>query len=807
MNGVASNSPDFENLACEFRQAEGRFLVWRIRTSISLFTALLFCIAAGSLAAQQELAPPLNTSIDEVEALQTARCEDYLRARQWEDALTALDDLVEQAGNRWVQIDSSATEAGNYQLYVSAREYANRQLAFAPDELLNRYRSQVDPVAERWWQADSDPRVATLQRIAERMPLGSLGDDAILGLADAYLESGRLHQARYLLERLLPNSRLALDVESESPAYAGGPIWLWMKYAEANDVDIEAGLDVALNRQNAPLPIVKVEGIDQAQLWARIVWIDILTQQFERARYDLEVLKRLYPDGEGSLYGESGRWAELLEIEIGKAENRQFENPIGNRWPTLAGNTARLASGPALIDLPGLPAWTVEFPKVDLSGERLFARQSRLSDANATAVPYHPVVVGDIVAWCQEDYIRAVRLQDGEPQWPLGEDIDSDPLLRGMIASTDRDPEVTQSAENRTGVPRYTMFAIGNHLFSRVGNPVTSSRDPERRYFGQVWGVDLAQNATLLPGFMLQSDDPTLEFDGCPIADESHWYSLMRGTSPDSARVTVSVACYERLSVPPNEAPIPKWKVDLCDAEMPALALGSQCTHNLLTLAEGVLFINTNAGVVAAVDAERGQPLWLMKYPRTAWSERLDNEHYQRDLTPCVVADDQVVVAPSDSSDVFLLDRATGQLIWNRHLPRAQYLLGLDEDVLVFGGGQLWWLDRWHGNLLTTFPAASLASSPNASHSSPRGLGRGTMAGKRLYWTSREHLYIFRISPGASRGADGRDWYRPIAEKVIDLEPRGVTGGNLVIVDSTLLIAGTNRLWAFRLPWSESQTE
>jgi len=66
-----------------------------------------------------------------------------------------------------------------------------------------------------------------------------------------------------------------------------------------------------------------------------------------------------------------------------------------------------------------------------------------------------------------------------------------------------------------------------------------------------------------------------------------------------------------------------------------------------------------------------------------------------------------------------------------------------------------------------------------------RGYGRGVLAGERIYWPTRDRIYVFD-----QRGP--RQTRQPI-----DLAPLGLTGGNLLIYRDVLLIAAADSLSAF----------
>jgi hypothetical protein len=68
---------------------------------------------------------------------------------------------------------------------------------------------------------------------------------------------------------------------------------------------------------------------------------------------------------------------------------------------------------------------------------------------------------------------------------------------------------------------------------------------------------------------------------------------------------------------------------------------------------------------------------------------------------------------------------------------------------------------------------------------SPRGFGRGVLAGSEIYWPTRERIYVF------DQGS-GRQMRQPI-----ELAALGTQGGNLVIQDGVMLVASVDELVAF----------
>ncbi|MBI2478980.1 MAG: hypothetical protein HYV60_10220, partial [Planctomycetia bacterium] len=165
-----------------------------------------------------------------------------------------------------------------------------------------------------------------------------------------------------------------------------------------------------------------------------------------------------------------------------------------------------------------------------------------------------------------------------------------------------------------------------------------------------------------------------------------------------------------------------------------------------------------------------------------------------RDLTPCLLYRDLVIVAPLDCDQLFALDANTGILIWaslREQAADAIHLLGVGDEHLIASGDYLYWFDVYTGRLKSQFPAPH-RSLPGHAKPSPHGYGRGILVDKHVYWPTRESIFVFdqRIRPEML----GRT---PQAVRKIDLAFPGVTGGNLVLHDGSLLIATQDHLLVF----------
>jgi outer membrane protein assembly factor BamB len=326
------------------------------------------------------------------------------------------------------------------------------------------------------------------------------------------------------------------------------------------------------------------------------------------------------------------------------------------------------------------------------------------------------------------------------------------------------------------------MTAHENTLYVKLGPQATTVPQSDRHdplAPGHLAALDLGAEKKRLFEIRLLQDEwgAGWAFEGAPLVDGGNLYVAMRRRN--NLRAQAHVACFR---IKPNRAEL-RWRRFIAAAETLGQGQHTEYTHTMLTLDQGVLFVNTNLGAVAALAAETGEIHWIARYPRAPiQNDDPDRSrlHLFRDLNPCLVHKDLVMAAPTDSDQVFALDAATGMVLWSTGPQRAVdavHLLGVGGGHLIASGHRLYWIDIHNGRIAGKFPARV--------QDALRGYGRGILAGRYVYWPTRERIYIFDQH-------NMRQMRQPI-----DLAPIGMTGGNLVIVDGVLLIASAGRLAAF----------
>jgi outer membrane protein assembly factor BamB len=771
-----------------------------MKTRLGIFWALV--LTAGAVLAQDagsNAVAPFELSdavqLDEVDGAvraQLDRAKSLLADRQWDEAVEILRRLSEGTDDRLLDIGPRR--------YARLCDACGGFLAAMPSEALKLYRARVDPVARQWYEEGIARRKSKLlESIADRMLASSYGDAAIMALGSMALESGRYAAARAYWQRILEG------------------------------------------RPPTPSPQVGRQSIADADVRARLVLASILKGNAIRAKSELAAFARLHPDSQGRLGGREGRYVSLLESLL--AESASWPAAAASPdWPAFAGNPQRNRTAQTLVDV-GAPLWRVALTgergegrgereirgagvrglEAGISEQRMELKRSTKYEVRSTeyevrstehevrrtkdeirrtksgdgpfnsalrtsysvlsspsplsllpsslspppsplGCPFHPLLIGDWVFACDARRILALRQDTGGPAWGAS----------AVIFQTDPAGETaTATVPQMFGLPMYTMTIFLNRLYARMGSVMTGrpagTSPPADR--SCLVCLDLAAEGRLLWKIETQ-DGWTLE--GSPVADDFGVYAALRR---GEVRPQAAVACFD-----PDTGRL-RWRRAVCSAETPTHGTAPECTHNLLTLAEGALYYNTNLGAVAAIRADDGAPLWVRLYPRALRGDLArPATHWRRSLTPCVFHRGMLYVAPADSPRIFALDAGSGRMLWQTgdETADATDLLGTAGDWLIASGRRLFWIglrDGEQGRVKHVWPDA--ADRPG------RGRGILTFGDKqsdmKILWPTGDKLHVF-------------DARTARLERVYDLAVRGATGGNILISRGRLLIAAESEL-------------
>ncbi len=719
-----------------------------------------------------------SVHVDEVDAAvkqHLERVRAFLEDGQWDEAVETLRQVMESPGTKVVPADRWR--------YVGVREYCQLFISRLPPDALALYRQRVDPEADSLYAAamsTHDPR--PLEDLVDRLFCSSKGDDALLTLGEFALEGGDAGAAQTWWDRLIETP--PLDVPSADYQKLRGAanladadaLLLDRDYVKSTDRDgqffvlrpLPAGERWSDGQLKALARVFREHGqgptrltypgsdIPLADVRARQVLLSILEAPEPMALSAFAEFARQYPDARGRLGGRETNMADALAALL-KSREQWPAASTSRDWPTFAGAADRnkVARGP--IDI-GSPKWKIQLPKTSAPETGPYPR--RIAEDRHEPLSYHPAIVGDLLLINNQHEISAFSLKTGQAAWQY-EDID--------LQSSHN------SGRSRLGVPRHTLTVHENKVYARMGSPVTSNPNDQRypNAISYLICLDVAREGSAVwdsrQSFPL---DDKWAFEGSPICDGPNLYvALRRSDVHPQAHVACLDATTGKL----------RWQRWICSAETPAQGQMEEVTHNLLCLHSGVLYYNTNLGAVAAVDGRDGRIKWIRRYPRAQGGDLTRRPpHFYRDLNPCIYDNDTVFAAPSDSPRILAIEAGTGQLRWETTLAEDTiHLLGVSGGNLIATGDKIWWF-----NIVTGKPARLPWPMDK-----PGGFGRGMLADGKVYWPTRERVYVFDAHTGDESRA-------PIEM----LRAHNAGGGNLVVADGYFLAITSDTIYGFETP-------
>ena len=405
---------------------------------------------------------------------------------------------------------------------------------------------------------------------------------------------------------------------------------------------------------------------------------------------------------------------------------------------------------------------------------------------------YHPIVIRDQVIVANDLQINAYNLND-RPEGPPGS-----PTGHVKLAwQHDQGGFEPQATRTIIGIPRFTLTAVGNRVYSRMGQTAVPSpgRNLNQTTQNCLVALDLEADGKLLwkklAGDVLTGRPPAeaasrnLGFEGSPVADARRVYVAMtdRGLQTSTYVVCLDADSGTTLWVRYVGAASPEDHMMFGFGMMGMGGMGGGVPfsgdygHRLLSLDGPTIYFQTNLGAVAAIDAETGTIRWIATYPR----QEKNGATGQRDLNPAIVHDGLVIVAPDDSSSIYAFEAIGGRVVWKTEpVPddvKLAHLLGVAKGKLIATGDKVLLFDVRTGKFLHSWP--------DHGHSL-QGFGRGLLAGDKIYWPTHNEIHVLDQASGLR------------SEPPIKLlESFQTTGGNLAVGDGYLIVAKSDRLVVF----------
>ena len=682
----------------------------------------------------------------------------HARDGQWGEAIRIYQRVIDQYGGKVARLSADDVGRGqelgdDFVLYVQLREFCQRRLAALPPEGREIYRRRMDAIAEQWYREGSsgfDPE--PLRRVVDRAFCSSWGDDALELLGDLAFREGRFGEALAMYRRLVPDEG-----------------------------------------DNGSSLIHPDPSVDLARVAAKKILSLAAAGSESAAIEEAAAFGERFPGASGSLAGRRGVYAQIVQEAL-RSDRLGGDDPSGGRWPTFAGAQSRSMVLPEAIDV-GSVQWRVPLEKV-VAGRQGYPYAPRAVALSATAAPpekllaYHPILVGDQVIVCDGSRVVAYNLNDRPASLDGGAILAVDPAWK-------HDPEssIPQVTRNLGIVPRFTLTAVANRIYARMGPASPPGFLMNRGGGGTATSYLVALDGAaqgkllwlikaselLLPNRPAERNGRSVSFEGTPVADARNVYVAVTDRREQTATY---VACFDA------ETGASRWIHYLGAAaseidNFMAMGMGFGAAaagdfgHRLLSLEGPVLYYQTNLGALVSLEAETGAVRWVATYPRQ--DSGRGGSVGDRDLNPAIIHQGLVIVAPSDASAIFAFDAASGRLVWKTDPiadeVKLSHLLGVAKGRLVATGDRVLIFDVRDGKLLATWPD---------SGRSMEGYGRGLLAGDRIYWPTRNEIQIL----------DQRSGTR-VAPPIKLMENYRVSGGNLVAGDGYLIVAQPDALVVF----------
>ncbi len=665
------------------------------------------------------------------------------RLKEWDKSADLYQEILEKYPDRVVP---SRTDADNHiQQYTSVALAAMEHVARWPREGLDVYRNRYEPAAATMLEAASRDDLSTLHRVFSRYFSTDAGRQAALRLISLYFESGEFAGAAWLGDRLL-SLHPSLQTERAAVLY-------------------------------------------------RTALAHHLSGDTAAAALKLEELRRHHANETGVVRGEDVILADSLDAEL-KIPPPTPTASRGDSWPMLGGapDRGRISSASGR---PGAKIYDVDLvpkpPRIANRDQRIAWEQQQEQDRQqGLDLGILPVADRGELFFQDNARVYAVGIDSGFPLPGWAEThggerhgqyvIDAHSMPRGRQLSI----TLTDNA----------VLAIMGYKDHRLGPGNAEPHDTRLVCLDRSTGKE---RWSALPRNLPESASAlrTLHFDGSPVVIDNSVYITGRGAkgaqfddgyvlSFDLATGELQWHCY----VASGNTSSRVWG----DAAVPS----GNISH--LAYSSGRLYVLTNLGALAAIDAHSGTILWLNIYPRDVVDP--DRAFIQRRArierstavpkpwayNPVIIHEGKVFILPADGRHLLVYDAGHGtelKRINLADLDTCDTLLGLKGDWMVLAGEHRLLCIEWD-KYDPKRPASSRDMIVWRQQFKPAIRGRCFLTDDLIYVPTAERLFRVRFDTSGLI----RDNY-PENPRPWDREEGP---GNVLVANNNVIIAGATRV-------------
>src|SRR6185436_18581400 len=598
------------------------------------------------------------------------------RLKEWPKSADVYQEILEKYQDRVVP--TVTNDKGQAIKYASVTVAVQERLARWPEEGLTVYKTRFEPAAATLLEQARRDDLPALHRIFSLYFATDSAKTAGMRLIDLYLEQGEFSAAAWIGDRLL---------------------------------DWHPGISA-----------------ERAEILFRTAAAYHLAGNATMAKKRADELHINFPNDIGTIAGRDMKFAEALDQQLAS------QAPIaagggGDSYRMINGDVTRSAVSTAVAK-PGARVWSTPLPGPPLTGQteamkQAFVSQYEQARNNGATTGVIPVVDrGEI--FFQDGYrVYALHVESGVPlagwnqtysgnrngqYWLPGQNLTN--LINGIG---------DQWTNAMIMAPRqYTLTLTDASVLGVMGQP------DMRALLGQVAAeggtrlVCLERSTGKARWIANPNDLPNnpgnarnLSFSGTPMVVGDQVYVIARGSSGAGVE-DCHLFCYELLSGKY------KWNCYVASSQVAGMnmaqpSLPSNDTLSHAAFASGRVFINTNLGAVAAIDAYSGATAWLTIYPRDegnaimrqrgmmgggwGWGGAMpatptSDQSKPWEFNPVIVQDGKVFVLPNDGKHVLIYDAATDEELkhinreieFNNDAVKLTMLLGVVGDRLFAGG-------------------------------------------------------------------------------------------------------------------------
>ncbi len=700
-----------------------------LRRAVTLF--LTGALTATVVVAQQPVPPRKriisNTLVKtdtEVDAA-IAEAKQALDQNRPADAVKLYQTLIEQSGDLLYAVDAEKDRG----LYAPVALAVRAELQKLPDAVADLYRSTYEPVAQsKFIEATVAFDAPSLRAIAARWPLTESAAKSLERAGAIFFDRGEFSRAAECWQDLLRDRGSSLPRETV--------------------IRLQTQLVVAL---------IESERVADAESWRK-------------------TLREKSPGAKSKFGGE--------EIEVGKFLDGYFSSrppssvlrpPSAEDWPMFGGDatgTRLMVDAEPVLD----PQWVhdtgekvdpIDFSSLRRAGNMVFwngqwVQQSALQQFRDEHLSLLPVVIApERGAGTTSERLARTRviirsqrrlgcldLIGGRLLWQADA-----PYFGGSVSYDESGFAVVNTADALSAtVADGLVFTIEN---AEIPNPGVFRRggvvDDKFSMSSSLAARDMTSGKLVWKIGRGHGDNDfikTARFISTPTVADGLLYVIV-----------IQSQGFTLVCLDARDGRF-RWKTFLSQLPMTAMAGWGQMQPNYEAappVIEGNrVFCSTDAGVIAAADADSGQILWARQYaggvtdPQAALRGEVIAAATGYPHNRSMVRGGVLYVLPSDSNDVLVLDAGSGKILWRKFREGQRYLAGL-VPVSPTGGTSA--SDLVSQLILCSPSAVALAASDGqqlwraARHDL---MGRPALTRDRLYSCApREGILAFSVADGA----------------------------------------------------------